>query len=108
MQDHQTLLTPQAEAEMAMDAPTKIERSDYHQFLDWCRFYSIAMPADASDVGGYLLELLEHGYSLRQIRRAANSIVNFYERRRYFIDRIVVRRALALAEAQLSPKRVLN
>jgi hypothetical protein len=80
----------------------------YYQFLDWCRFYSITMPADAEDVGAYLLELLSYGKSLRAITRAANSILAFYERRRYFIDRILIRKALALAEAQLDPKRVLN
>jgi hypothetical protein len=92
MQDHQALLTLQAEAELAMDVPTTTERNDYHQFLDWCRFYSITMPADAEDVGAYLFELLSYGKSMRAITRAANSILAYYERRRYFIDRIVVRR----------------
>ena len=91
-----------------MDRPTKVERDDVRQFVDWARFYGVKMPALAEDVGEYLFELLEHGYRLQDIGRVANSIMRFYERRKFFLDRPVVRQAMVFIEAQLSPNRVLN
>ena len=91
-----------------MDRPSETERGDVRQFVDWCAFYNLKMPAVAEDVGEYLFELLEHEYPLRDIKRIAKSIMAYYERRKYFLDRWVVRQAMKLIEAQLSPDRVLN
>lgn len=66
------------------------------------------MPVSGEQVAIYLLEMMADGASLADIKRAANAIAACYAQRRTFLDLVPIRAALKIAEAQLSPGRILN
>jgi hypothetical protein len=80
----------------------------FRHFLDWAAFNGIDMPADAIDVANYLLELLHDGADLPMIRRHAAAIHVTYIERQTFLDPRPIEAAIAIAENQLSPNRVLH
>ena len=88
--------------------PNKKQGDDFRAFTDWCAFYGLSMPVSADEVAAYLLELAVDGASLATIRRSAASIGAHYRQRRHFLDDAPIKAALAIAEAQLAPNRVLN
>jgi hypothetical protein len=76
--------------------------------MDWAAFYGLRMPVSGEQVATYLLEMLADGASLADVRRAANAIAACYVERRRFLDLVPIKAALQIAEAQLSPDRILN
>ena len=83
-------------------------KNDFRQFLDWSHFRGVAMPADAEDIGCYLLELLADGASLATLRRAADAIQAAYVEQRCYLNPRPIAAAIEIAANQLSANRVLN
>jgi hypothetical protein len=88
--------------------PSRRDRDDFDQLVDWARFYGLRMPVSGEEVATYLLEMMADGASLADVRRAANAIAACYAQRRRFLDLVPIKAALKIAAAQLSPGRVLN
>jgi hypothetical protein len=84
------------------------QADDFQKFLDWARFYGLPMPATGDDVAEFLLELLADGVPFPDIEQIAASVAAGYEHHKVFLDSRPIKAALALAEAQLSPDRILN
>jgi hypothetical protein len=87
-------------------APTKQQRADFRNFVRWCDFYGVSMPAEGSDIANFLLELVVDGASISNISRIAESIVACYEERGCPLHQPPIRAALAMAQAQLGPRTV--
>jgi hypothetical protein len=88
--------------------PSRRDRDEFDQLVDWARFYGLRMPVSGEEVATYLLEMMADGASLDDVRRAANAIAACYAQRRRFLDLVPIKAALKIAAAQLSPGRVLN
>jgi hypothetical protein len=81
---------------------------DIRRLMGWAAFYGLQMPVSGDDVAAFLLELMADGASLQEIQEVATSIMDSYERHEVFLSTRPIKAALALAEAQLSPDRILN
>jgi hypothetical protein len=88
--------------------PMENSGKDFSDFLQWCAFHGVKMPADTYEVGNYLIELMADGSSMEEIERIAASIWSGYQRRQAFLDVRLLERALETCKAQLHPNRVLN
>ena len=78
------------------------------KFLAWAQFWALEMPVPGEDVAVFLLELLEGGAPVVEIRRAAAAVISEYERRGVYLDRRPIRTALRLIADQTAPGRVIH
>jgi hypothetical protein len=100
------ILVPWIAAEKIV--PTPQQRNECDEFIRWCRFYDVPLPAHAGWVAEFILDRLTEGATLAELKRSARSISAVYTARRVFLDPAPIKAALAVAEAQTSPNRVLN
>ena len=84
------------------------KREEFLLFADWVTFHGLRPPVSGLEVAGYLLELIAENVQLDRVRRAAEAIRSYYRVHRVYLDSEPIDAALALAEAQLSPERVLQ
>jgi hypothetical protein len=92
----------------ATTMPTSEQRDSFRQFLDWCSFHGVPMPAEGEEAGHFLLDLLMSGATLESLQQTAEAIVLCYELHHWPLYQVPIRAALEMAAAQLAPGRVLN
>jgi hypothetical protein len=77
-------------------------------FADWVIFNGMVMPVSGMVAAAYLLELAADNAPLEAVRLAADAIRQYYAQHHAYIDDEAIRAAIALAEAQLAPGRLLQ
>jgi hypothetical protein len=92
------------------DDPRRLERQAkvFGAFVAWAKFYSLRMPCSGEEVATYLLELLADGAPEAVLKESAAAIQQVYVVRKTYLDPRPIGAALAIAEAQLDPSRVLH
>jgi hypothetical protein len=103
--DEATLRVALAAASPAM---ARDRVSEFRQFVDWCAWNTIEVPATGADVAAYLLDLAADGVPLKRLHRVAAAIGNTYIRNAHFLDYRPVREALEIAAALTAANRTIN
>ena len=90
------------------DGKVRAHRQAFRKFADWCLFYQVPTPCNAIVCARFLLELIEEDRPLDEVKAVAAAIKYFYSQRRIYLDHDPLDAAIEVAEAQLSPGRVLQ